>query len=122
VSNPDREQKFEANGKTYTLVFGNRALRLSERETGKNFSDLDLSSIEVQTTLVWAGLQKHHPDLKIDDIDDIMDDVGYLEMADVITKAIQASFPAAEETPEGNENRAQRRAQVGAGATSSSKA
>ncbi len=122
MSNPDREQKFEANGKTYTLVFGNRALRLSELETGKPFSELDLASIQVQTTLVWAGLQQYHHELKIDDVDEIMDDVGYAEMADVITKAIQASFPAAEENPEGNENRAQRRAQVGAGATSSSKA
>lgn len=122
MSNPDREQKFESNGKTYTLVFGNKAFRLAERESGKTFAALDLASIEAMTILIWAGLQKYHPELKIEDVDEVLDDVGYVPMSEIVATAMQASFPsAAEETPEGNDKGAPARAQVGTGTTSSSK-
>lgn len=121
VSNPDREEKVEVGGKTYTLTYGNRAVRLAEREGAKPFKDFDFERIDDLTTIIWAGLQAKHPGISIEDIDDLFDEGHSVELANAAAAAIQKAFPPAEGNPEGNENRAQRRAQVGAGATSSSK-
>lgn len=120
MSNPDREQAIEVGDKKYTLVFGNRALRLAEKEGGKPFGKFDFESVGDVSILIWAGLQSKQPDLSLDDVDDIIDDVGYETLTVIAADAITRAFPPAE-GDSGNGNRATRRAQVG-GVTSSSKA
>jgi hypothetical protein len=120
VANPDAERKFEANGKTYTLFFGNRSFRMLEQKLGKSFQEFNFNSVDEMTVALWSGLQKYHPDISVDDMDDIIDDVGYVKLAGIAAEAINGAFPEAdEETPQGNANRAQRRAQdkVGTGTT-----
>lgn len=120
---PQREQQIEAGGKTYTLVFGNRALRLIERELGKPVGQMDEDSISDLTVMIWAGLQRHHPALTVNDVDDIIDDVGYAAVGEIAGKALAAAMPQETEPAQGNGNRAQRRARAaGTGTPSPSKA
>lgn len=114
MANPDSERTFEANGKTYTLFFGNRSFRMLEQKLGKSFQEFNFNSVDEMTVALWSGLQKYHPQLTIEEMDDIIDDVGYVKLAGIAAEAIGAAFPD-EETPQGNDNRAQRRAQAKAG-------
>lgn len=134
MANPDREQHFEAGGQQYTLVFGNRALRIVERELGRPFGQiimelqaadegqLDLSKLSISdlTTLLWAGLQLNHPNLNLEAVDDIIDELGFTQAFELMGEAFSLAFPAPEENPQGNGNRAQRRALAnGTGASTS---
>jgi hypothetical protein len=90
---PEREQQFEVAGKTYSLVFGNKALRVAEKELGKSFTQIDATSINEMTVLVWAGLQRKHPELTIADVDDLIDEVGYARLTELAGKAMSAAMP-----------------------------
>lgn len=60
------------------------------QSTGK--IDLDDGSI-----LIWAALQKHHPDISIEAVRELLDDNGLGKLQPVIEKlsdAIQASMPS----------------------------
>lgn len=103
MSDPSREVSFEAEGKRYTLRYGNRALRMAEKELGKPFTAMDDGTLGDLTVLVWAGLQHHHPDMTIDDVDEIFDAVGYQELGALSAQAVEAAFPAARNgTAQGN--------------------
>lgn len=95
MSDPSREVSFEADGKRYTLRYGNRALRWAEKELGKPFTQMDEGTLGDLTVLVWAGLQQYHPELSIDDVDEIFDAVGYQQLGEMSARAVQAAFPAA---------------------------
>lgn len=87
-----REIPITACGKTYTLYAGNRALRLVERELGMTFLEalerLDRVDLNVITTMLWAMLQKHHPDISLEDVDDIIDCNGTEWMMHVLQDAL----------------------------------
>lgn len=121
MSNPDREQQIEVGDRKLTLIFGNRALRLAEKQGAKAFGKFDFESISDVSTLIWAGLQAKHPEISLDDVDDIIDEVGYAGLTEMAAQAIERAFPAAE-GDSGNGNRAQRRAPAGVGTASSNKA
>jgi len=107
MSDPSREVSFEAEGKRYTLRYGNRALRMAEKELAKPFTQMDEGTLGDLTVLVWAGLQHYHPDLGIDDVDEIFDVVGYQELGELSAQAVQAAFPKAREgAAKGNAPRA----------------
>lgn len=91
--NPDREVVFEAGGKSYRLVFGNRALRLVEKQLGRSFTEIDEGSINDLTVLIWAGLQRYQPELGIEDVDDLIDEVGYAALGSLVEKAMSAALP-----------------------------
>lgn len=97
TTDPGREVPVEAGGQTYTLYCGNRALRLIERETEMPFGDvvervqrLDISAL---TVACWALLQRHHPDLSIDDTDDVIDAAGFTRAFEAVNRAMELAFP-----------------------------
>ena len=102
MSSPDRERAVVVGDKTYRLYYGNRSIRLLEKTLGKSFAQFDGNSVDEITTAVWCGFQQFHPELTIDDCDDIIDEVGYTEMADLCGQAIAAAFPAAKGSAQGN--------------------
>lgn len=101
ATDPGREVQLTAGDTTYTLYAGNRALRMIEREAGKSlialFSDEGLNDLGIGTvtTIVKGLLSKHHPDLTIDDVDDVIDAAGYDAVTDAMSQAMNAAMPAA---------------------------
>lgn len=101
MPDPGREVPLKVGDATYILYGGNRALRMIERDTGKSvvalFSEQGLAEIGVGTltSITWALLTRHHPDLTVDDVDDIIDDAGYDKVMDAIGKALEHAFPDA---------------------------
>ena len=94
---PGREVALVAGDATYTLYAGNRALRLMERETGQPLMELvdrfEQVEISLVTTILWALLQRHHPELSIDDVDDVIDAAGYEAVTEALGRAIEYAFP-----------------------------
>lgn len=99
ATDPGREAKLVAGDQTFTLYAGNRALRLIERETGKSlvalFSDEGLNDLGfgTLTTIVWGLLQRDHPDLTIDDVDDVIDAAGYEAVTEALGAALEVAMP-----------------------------
>lgn len=126
MGDPAREFPFEAGGQRYVLYYGNRALRMIEVESGRPLGEflaaymamagdgeaIDLGKVNIAdlTTLFWAGLQQHQPGTSIDAVDELIDELGFAEAIGKMSEAFAAAFPA-QETPQGNANRALRRAQ-----------
>lgn len=102
MSSPDRERTVVVGDNTYRLYYGNRSIRLLEKTLHKTFADFDGNSVEEITTAVWCGFQQFHPEITMDDVDDIIDEVGYTKMADLCGEAINAAFPTPEGPAQGN--------------------
>src|SRR5690606_6428981 len=85
-----------AGDKQWTLHFGNKARQLAERELKRPITTIgeQVGATEM-TVLLWAALQKHHPGLTIDDVDDIIDAAGLDVVAEALGKAAEASLPKA---------------------------
>jgi hypothetical protein len=72
-----------------------------ERDTGQSlialFSEQGLTQIGIgtMTSIIWGLLSRHHPGLKVEDVDDIIDDAGYDAVSDAMTKALEHAFPEA---------------------------
>ncbi|WP_017978550.1 hypothetical protein [Sphingomonas melonis] len=47
--------------------------------------------LSVLRDLAWFGLRRHHPDVTLDDVSDIADDLGHEAFGDIIGKAIRAA-------------------------------
>jgi hypothetical protein len=47
--------------------------------------------LSVLRDLAWFGLRRHHPDVTLDDVSDIADDIGHEAFGDIIGKAIRAA-------------------------------
>lgn len=127
MADPAKEFPFEAGGKSFVLYYGNRALRMIEVQSGRPLGELlsaymgmigtedaiDLAKVNIEdlTTLFWAGLQQHQPGTALEAVDDIIDDMGFAQAIGKMSEALAAAFPAPEgESPQGNANRALRRA------------
>lgn len=101
ASDPGREVSLVAGDQTYVFYAGNRALRMIERETGKSlialFSDDGIADlgIDTLTTIVWGLLQRNHPELSVDDVDDVIDAAGYEAVTDAMAKALEVAMPSA---------------------------
>lgn len=97
TTDPGREVTLQAGDRALTLYAGNRALRLIERETGEPlltlFDRFNSGDITLVTTLVWALLQRHHPETTIDDTDDVIDAAGYEAVSAAIERAVERAFP-----------------------------
>lgn len=100
MTDPGREVPLVAGETTYTLYAGNRALRMLERDTGKSvveiFEDVDQGSVELVTIVLHAMLKRNHPDLDVDDVDDIIDAAGYKAVGEALGKAADRAFAAGE--------------------------
>jgi hypothetical protein len=47
--------------------------------------------LSVLRDLAWYGLRRHHPDVTLDDVSDIADDLGHEAFGDIIGKAIRSA-------------------------------
>lgn len=92
--------EFQALGKTWTLKMGTKAMRKIEAAAkkpmpviGKELADEDKASIDLITKVFWGALQHHHPDLELDDCDDILDDLGLANVGPLLNEAFQSAEP-----------------------------
>ncbi|MBT9143625.1 MAG: hypothetical protein DDT29_02033 [Dehalococcoidia bacterium] len=84
--------KFTALDREYTLYFDNRAFRVAEKTMGHSLGALQ-DSIGDVTLLLHAGLLRHQPQITLEKVDDIIDDIGYERVADILGEAMAASPP-----------------------------
>lgn len=93
---PNRQVPLVVGNTTYTLYAGNKALRMIERELGKPiddiFSELNKGSIDVITAALWGMLQRYHPDITMDDTDDLIDIAGYEAVGTALSAAANRAF------------------------------
>ena len=85
---------------TLALPFGSRAA--AEEKSGLPFHELGERAERgfhgAIATIVWAALIKHHPDMAIEDVEDLLD-----EHAEAFTEAVQrAAANASPKAAEGN--------------------
>lgn len=92
MPDPAREVTIEKDGRRYTLYIGNRALRLIEEKTGRPAARLEEMSVNDLTIVVWAALQRHHPGMGLDDVDEIIDLFGYQAIGEALAGALSAAF------------------------------
>ncbi|MDO5895123.1 hypothetical protein [Agrobacterium sp. Azo12] len=97
------EVGFTALGKDWTMKLGNGAVRHVENETGKTFPQIgrelsgdDTASISLLTEVFRASLIRHHPDVTIEDCDDILDEIGHEKAGELIAEAFQLMQPKAQ--------------------------
>ena len=91
------ELKVNANGqeKTYKLVLGNAALFMLEDEFGLTLSELTKQEVSVKkiTLILYAALKRHHPNITLDDVHEIIDALGYEKVAEVMKELFEKAFP-----------------------------
>jgi len=103
------EVGFKALEKDWTLKLGNTAIRHVENETGKSFpqigkelSNEETASISLLTQVFHAALTRHHPEITLEQCDDIIDEIGHEKAGTLIGKAFQLMQP---KPPKGGESR-----------------
>lgn len=95
-----------ANEKTYTLKMDTRAISLAEDAESDGIGAL-LEEVEksnkvgVMVTLLWASLQRHHKGITVEQVQDIVDEVGIKAVTSVLATAFERSV-LAKEAPTGN--------------------
>ncbi len=93
----DTGTKFLALKREYTLCFDNRAFRYAEKTLGHSLSAMQ-DSIGNLTILLHAGLLRHHPSAILELVDDIIDDLGYEKITELLGEAMEASPPLRKRT------------------------
>ncbi|MBT9134875.1 MAG: hypothetical protein DDT38_01617 [Firmicutes bacterium] len=89
--------KFYALKREYTLYFDNRAFRVAEKEMGHSLASMK-DGIGNLTLLLHAGLLRYHPSATLEIVDDIVDELGYEKMSEVLGEAIEQSPPLRKRT------------------------
>lgn len=112
------EVTFDVEGERYTLFLGNAAQCAIEEQFDMGFFAVVTDAmpnvaphvavnpelypaevlaatrglrLSVLRDLAWHGLRRHHPDLQLDDVSDLIDGLGQAAFGEVIGKAIFAS-------------------------------
>lgn len=87
-----------------TLILSFNAMCKAEEVTGVNFlmGDVVFSSVRVLRALVWAGLLHEDPTLTLEQVGELIQDVGADEIVDTVMKAYAAAMPDAQ--PEAEED------------------
>jgi len=83
TTNPHKgDVSFEVEGKTYTLRYNHRALVKMETALNKGLMQVMTEMSKPETlrlgttaVLLWAGLQKHHPQITQDQAIDMLDEI-----------------------------------------------
>lgn len=107
MANPHKgELSFEAEGKTYTLVYTNNALVELEDKLDRGIVDL---SLEMQSwakdpqkirlgllrAVFWAGFIEHHPDVDVRAAGELITKIGGVaKVTDIVGEALSRAFPA----------------------------
>jgi hypothetical protein len=100
MANPHRgEVSFEAEGRTYTMVFNTNTICELEEETGQTIQalggQLANPGMRLVRQIVWAGLRKYHPGLSMAEAGDVIDAVGAAQIGEIIGRAFTLAFPEA---------------------------
>ena len=98
MANPERgEVDLEIGGKTYTLALGVGALREIQKvvHTGDRrvtFKEVILGAadgdIEYLAVLVWGGLRRHHKEITLTQVDDLLDELGGMRAIQTVVEAV----------------------------------
>lgn len=102
------EVEFEAGGQTYVARIDWNAIALAEEAARCSYLDiLDAFSsapgeplrvsIRIVRALLWAGLQRSHPRVSLDDAGDLIGALGPLRAVDVVLGALSAVLPVPED-------------------------
>ncbi|MBT9156886.1 MAG: hypothetical protein DDT37_01877 [Firmicutes bacterium] len=84
--------KFSTLKGEYTLYFDNRAFRQAEKAMGHSLTSMK-DGVGSLTMFLHAGLLRQHPSIDLEDVDDIIDDLGYEKVTEILGEAIEASPP-----------------------------
>lgn len=99
MANPVKgEVAFEADDKSYTLVFDFNAICELEDEFDteiEKIGEVIGSRASAIRRVIRVGLSRHHPDIDERQAGDIITAIGPSEAGALITKAFQAAFPEA---------------------------
>ena len=122
------EKTFDACGVRWTMFFGNAAQCAIEEAYDKGFfaviqdvmpaaepawllnpaahaAELAAAARDIHMTdlrdLAWHGLRKHHPNVTLEQVSDIADDLGQRKFGEVVGTAIQATQDTAAEPVKG---------------------
>jgi hypothetical protein len=73
---PAKSHRVKINRQLYVLKFGNKALRVYEREAEASIADLYGKTFGVGTItyLLHAGMVYDHPEVTLDDLDEMIDE------------------------------------------------
>lgn len=104
TTNPMKgDVQFEAGDKKYTLRYSHLALVNLEKNLDKGLMSVidemsDLSKLRIGTvvSILWAGLQKHHPEITFEGAAEILDELegGTGAAVTIIGEAFQKAFNA----------------------------
>lgn len=105
MANPHKgDVPLEVGSKTYTLCYSHLALVKLENLLDKNVVQImgelqaarDNIRIGTVVALLWAGLQKHHPDVSYDDAAGLLDDMdgGAAAAMETIGRSFEKAFAA----------------------------
>jgi hypothetical protein len=98
MHDPKQEVPVTIGGRRFTLAYTIGARRRVEAHYGKRlsavFDDLggDPDEIEFQIAMFWGCLKRHHSDLALADVNDLVDDLAQAErlrLFAAVTKAIE---------------------------------
>jgi hypothetical protein len=110
VTNPQKgDVTFEAGNKSYTLRYSHLALVKLEKLLDKGLMKImreidtwrenpDDMRVGMVVALLWAGLQKHHPKITVDEAAELLDEMdgGAARAVEIIGESFQRAFSAPE--------------------------
>jgi hypothetical protein len=93
MANPHKgEVEFTVGGRSYKAVFSTNAICELEKELGYSVH-LVRDGVLTVRAILWAALRKHHPDLSLIAVGDLIDDMGRTEAADFARRVYEIAFP-----------------------------
>lgn len=104
MANPHRgEVSFTVDGKSYTIRLGRNAMAEAEAVVGRPFPAIVQSlgsspEVGVLRAVLWAGLHRHHPELDLLAVGDLMDEAGDEAVTAAIAEALRLAFPQPDDT------------------------
>lgn len=95
MPNPDMIIPLVGANKTYQLYVGMKALRTFETHTGKSLMQIfDTKEITFEdlTKFAHCSLLQFHPELTMDDCDEIIDEIGLDKVLSTLMLALERAF------------------------------
>lgn len=125
MANPVKgEVDFELDGRTFTLSYSIDSLCVLE-----DLLDLSVTEIGRQMAtaprlgflraVLWAGLRDHHPGLEVVQVGEMITQIGFEKLGQLIAVAYFKSFPTAEKKPAHPPKPPTRKPAAGSGKSSS---
>jgi len=88
------EINLNVGDRIYTLKFTTNSIVLLEEALGKSVNKIgDDVGVKELRAMIWAGLQHNHPEITLDKVGEIIDEIGTEYGFDRINEAISFAFP-----------------------------